>query len=111
MLKQLYEKLKLGSEMSPLHDGWKFITLECCCCAFEPDGRASENWEEYWLLTLPHIRAYAKYPDGWRLMQFEVPMGFKARTAEEAIQKAIQFLDECPNPLKMTPEQYNAMRN
>lgn len=99
-LKELENLLNVWSKLSPTYHQAKFIQLECGQ-DFEGHGRASETWELYWRLTLPHIKGYGRFIDGWRIGKGEWPMSFHGRTALEVIQKAITFLKECPSPEEM----------
>ena len=96
-LKELQTLLELGSKLSPTYHQVKFIQLECGQ-DFEGFGRASETWELYWRLILPHIKGHWKSTTGWRVGTSDSPMSFHGRTALEVIQKAIKFIKECPNP-------------
>jgi hypothetical protein len=109
-LQKLYDKLKINSKLSSKYDRWNFIELECGQ-GFEPHGRASETWEVLWILRLPHIRYYWKGTNGWQLSDMAFNMQFKGKTQEDAVNQALKFLDECPNPQELTNEEHSAMRN
>ena len=96
-LKELDKLLNLGSKLSPGYHQAKFIELDCGQ-DFEGHGRASETWELYWRLTLPHIKHHWKSTTGWRVGTSDGPISFHGRTALEVIQRAITFLKECPTP-------------
>lgn len=76
---------------APKWDKQIFVVLECGC-AFEPHGRASEDWEWYWKLTLPLIPYYWLSTEGWKRGKCEKPMSFLLQTAEGAIEAARDFL-------------------
>jgi len=66
--------------------------------AFEPHGRASEDWEEAWRVTLPGIRAHWRHArDGWVPCKGNGPAHFEARDLRTAIGRAKAFLNEA-NP-------------
>jgi hypothetical protein len=96
-LRELEDLLVVGSKLSPSYHQAKFIRLECGQ-DFEGHGRASEAWEVYWALYLPHILHHTKLTTGWVVGTSPDCIRFHGRTALEVIQKAIQFLKECPNP-------------
>lgn len=100
-LKKLNELLNVNWKLTPSYHDAKFIILTCGQ-TFEGHGRASETWELYWTLQLPHIKWYSKYTDGWRVGDGMWPMSFHGRTALDVIQKAIRFLEECPKPEERT---------
>lgn len=83
-------KIKTG----PAVDGKEFINVSCGV-AFEPHGKASEDWEIYWILTLPQIHGHWKSTDGWKARANpHLPMSFKGRTFDEVVNKAKIFLTE-----------------
>lgn len=99
-LAKLNDLLNVNWKLTPSYHDTKFVILTCGQ-TFEGHGRASETWELYWTLQLPHVKGYSKYTDGWRIGNGDWPMSFYGRTALEVIQKAIAFLTECPKPEEM----------
>ena len=63
--------------------------------AFEPHGRASEDWEGVWKIILPGIRAHWKHlRDGWVPCKSDGPAYFEARELPMVIAKTRAFLDQ-----------------
>ena len=63
--------------------------------AFEPHGRASETWEQIWILSLFTIPLYYQTKGDW--VKDEKPgrhMYFRGRSAQIVIDKAKAFLQE-----------------
>lgn len=100
-LKELQMLLNVNSKLSPGYHGAKFIILTCGQ-DFEGHGRASECWELYWTLELPHIKHHWKSTTGWRVGGTDSPISFHGRTALEVIHKATAFIRECPNPVELS---------
>lgn len=97
-LKKLEELLNVNWKLTPSYHDAKFIILTCGQ-TFEGHGRASETWELYWTLQLPHILHHWKHTrDGWIVGTSSGCISFHGRTALDVIQQAIKFLEECPNP-------------
>jgi len=60
---------------------------------FEPHGRASEDWEIIWTLTLPTVPFHWLSTTGWRLGQSNAGMLFNGETLDEVVDKATEFMD------------------
>lgn len=60
---------------------------------FEPHGRASETWEETYVLSFPHIPYYYYLITGWET-KGESKMYFQGRTLENIFKQAEKFLAE-----------------
>lgn len=86
------EKL-LRINPSPRAEEEKFVEITCQV-GFEPHGRASEDWEVFWVLTLPQVARHWKSTSGWRKGAAGWPMSFKGRTLEDVLLQAIAFLQE-----------------
>lgn len=64
-----------------------------CRYGFEPNGRASEDWEYYFVVTLPRIRYHYKTIIGWTEGKGNMPMTFKDKNVVNAVHRAILFLE------------------
>lgn len=106
MLDDIFKKINniLGDYkyLSPEYHKFKFMTIEFGQ-DYEPHGKASENWEFYWVLTLPHIRYYWLSTNGWVVGDNpKLPISFKARTLEQCARQALDFLITIgPNPTEV----------
>lgn len=94
-MEELQRLLKIRT--GPDADGKEFINVSCNV-GFEPHGKASEDWDVYWTLTLPQIQSYWKSTDGWKPRENSfLPMSFKGKTFDEVVNKAKNFLRETNN--------------
>ena len=91
MIDELVRLLGLSNQTSTK----KHIEI-VCGCAFEPHGRASETWEIYWTLTLPHIPYHWRSTTGWRKGENDRAMWFQDRTFSSVVDQTIRFLKEKP---------------
>ena len=60
---------------------------------FEPHGRASEDWEIIWTLTLRTVPRHWFSTTGWRPGNSSDAMRFNGRTLAEVVDKAAGFLE------------------
>jgi hypothetical protein len=60
--------------------------------AFEPNGRASETWEDVWVLILPNVPGYWFSLSGWQRGAWGDGMTFKSPSLEEVLAHAKDFL-------------------
>lgn len=60
---------------------------------FEPHGRASEDWEIIWTLTLPTVPFHWLSTTGWRPGQSDAGMRFNGRTLADVLNRATAFMD------------------
>lgn len=87
----------LNIRTGPKTDGKEFINVSCNV-GFEPHGRASEDWDVYWALTLPQIQNHWKSTNGWRPCKYStLPMSFKGKSFDEVVNKAKKFVLEINN--------------
>lgn len=77
--------------LGPTTDGWDFIRLRCYC-QFEGHGRASEDWEEHWMLELPAVQHHWHSTTGWREGEGKDGMSFHGKTAQQVIDAALAFM-------------------
>lgn len=90
----LYEELNVKQKAAPLYQDQTFFKIECRC-EFEPFGRATEDWDIVWVLTLPLYPWMWKNTDNlWVLGKTGRAMFFEADTLEKVIAKAIYFIRE-----------------
>lgn len=70
-------------------------------CEFEAFGKASENFDEVWVLKLPNTQYYFRLSDGaYREGTKNLSMSFKGKTMAEVLDRAIDFLENCPQAIK-----------
>lgn len=83
----------LGYEViGPVNDNKPIITVECKC-SFEPNGRASETWESYWVLILHTVKYHWwNTKEGWRLGISSDSMNFKGESYWNVHGQALNFL-------------------
>lgn len=63
-----------------------------CFSEFEPHGRASETWEEVWVIELPYCQYFWKSTIGFKKGKEGLHASFKGKTFEEVEKRAIEFL-------------------
>lgn len=77
--------------------GWKdkrILSLDLSSL-FEPHGRASEDWEDTWRLTLYEYQNCWRTTKGeWVPTRVARPMTFNAKTPNDCILRALRFLRE-----------------
>ena len=80
-----------GTGLGSIYEGTIF-TIECKY-GFEPNGKASEDWEFYYILTLPRVCYHYKTTKGWKeTTHKEICMNIKGPSLDEVIGRAIYFL-------------------
>jgi hypothetical protein len=91
--------MKLENQILRICENSPLFTIECKY-GFEYSGR-NETWGTEYLLTLPRIKHYTKFANGWALSGSILPMAFTADTIERVIYLAEQFLSEVQKPEKI----------
>lgn len=92
MLEKLIKLLNVRE--GPMTEGDWFVLR--CSVDFEPNGRASETWEEYWTIELPYTPYYWEGTKGWNKGSEKAVTSFKASTLDNVIKKAIYYLENYP---------------
>jgi len=89
----ILEVMELVDRISPAEPGTtgNLFVLEYKC-GFEPNGLASETWENYWVLRFPQIPAFWKSTKDWVRCINGLEMEFKGETMRSVAMKAIEFL-------------------
>jgi hypothetical protein len=89
----ILEVTELVDRISPAEPGTtgNLFVLEYKC-GFEPNGLASETWENYWVLRLPQIPAFWKSTNGWVRFMNGLEMEFKGERMRDVAIQAVDFL-------------------
>ena len=78
---------------------------------FEPNGRASETFEDYYVIILPYIQYYWRGTHSWHLGRLGLRQSFQASTIELAIKRCMIFLQEIREQNGETTIKYDARRD
>lgn len=93
-MRELRDLLNITNALSPVYQYENLIVLRCYC-DFEGHGRASETWEEHWVLELPHIQDYWRSTSGDYLRRSSgVGAYFHGRSVDQVIQRAKAFVTD-----------------
>lgn len=82
----------LNVKTAPVYTGDWFVLR--CQVDFEPNGRASETWEEHWKLELPKTPSYWQKSNGTWVRGYGMGMDFDAPTMQKVLEKGIYYLSQ-----------------